>query len=219
MPTNRDRAAAIRALEEAAERVNRRREAAAASPLEVAAQRLVDWAGSRPDLNPPVDLDFLRRDRKVPAGRPVVVDGQLRYLALEGPMVWPLGPLVDRNPVALLLDTAPGATNDPEDVLFKARKLATIQLAAAGYAPAIARILDGTGHPRSAQLVHEQDCEDWLMAPLGFPKTLQLLAHAFAGPEYGWERDVLEQACIAEINWENNWPALPAGVLPVPIPD
>jgi hypothetical protein len=162
-----------------------------------------------------VELASLPGDRQIPAGRPVLVDGQLRFMALTSPMVWPQGLLVEQNPVALLLGTGRGAMNDQGDMLLRARVLACIQLASDGHAPTLEWILERTGHPRAAQLVHEQDCEDWLMAPLGFPTAHQLLAHAFAGSSHRWERDVLAQACIDCFPR----PSLPADVVPVPIPD
>jgi len=218
MPTHRDRAAAIRALREAAANVNRRRSAAASSPLEVAAQALVEWAMSRPDLLPPVELASLPRNLRIPAGRPVLVDGHVKFLGMPlegGPLTWPTGPLVEESPVELLIDTTPGTENTPGDVLHHARMMVTIQDAAAGHAPALQWILERTEHPRTAQLVAGECVEDWAQRRLGMPSAHELLRHAFADPELAWELAVVQECCDEQIAW----PSLPVGVEPIPIPD
>jgi len=218
MPTNRDRQVAIRALQDAATRVNSRARAAAGSPMEQQAQALVGWALSRPDLEEPVESSTLRPDRRLQAGRRVIVDAAVLYFALPleaAPLVWPSGLVIDANPVGLLLNL--DEENDPDEVLHRARMVVAIQHAADGHVPSLLMILRGTGHPRAAEMVEEaaEGFDDWSFRRLGLPSAHELLRHAFHADQFEWEQNVLVETCHEALA---HWPALPAGVVAVPIP-
>lgn len=195
-------------------------------PIMQAQQHLLAWVKSRPDLLPPVSWHELDSSRQQPAGRPVLMDGDLWFLRMRRSHStganW-ITPKPTQKQISRVqpLDWFPIQGSESE--LIHACGVANmVQQAAEGVPEALLAVLEATGQEACARFVREHDngYDLWgpPMVPASFPSPRTLLRQALADPRWGWELGVLEELTEGGEHWEP-WPeavSIPEGEGAVP---